>query len=151
MAECAILMRMRKTARWYVLVALCGFVLDLPWEYVVLPLYTGYERLGSGASLVAWASLGDALYIVLIALAVALVRRRFDWTHDARVRDYLLASAFGFFVALAVEYKAFYLHRWAYAAAMPVVPVLHVGLAPVAQMVLLAPLSLFLSRLVMAE
>jgi len=44
--------------------------------------------------------------------------------------------------------KALALGRWEYAAAMPIVPLLRVGLSPVLQMAVLLPLAVYFGKVV---
>jgi hypothetical protein len=49
--------------------------------------------------------------------------------------------AAGFFLAVLVEWVAVHiLNRWEYTPSMPTLPVLHIGLVPIAQMLILPPL-----------
>lgn len=130
----------------YVVLAVLAFCLHLPWEYLHQPLYSEYEALGSGWKLALWATSGDVAYTLLIALIIAAGKRKLDWMNHARGGDYVAAAFLGFLIALFVEYKAFYLHRWAYSDLMPLIPILHAGVSPVLQMVLLAPLAILLTR-----
>lgn len=133
-----------KTYPRLVFIGIISFVLNFAWEYLHLPLYTGYERLGHGLSLVAWATAGDVMYTFLIVLFVALCKRDILWFQKAKTPEYILLGALGFATAMFVEYKALALHRWAYTAAMPTI--FHAGLSPLLQLALLIPLSVYLAR-----
>ncbi len=130
----------------YLVLALIAAILHGTWEYLHLPLYRGYEALGTGWQIVAYATAGDIGYTLLIALVIAARKRDLSWIIGADRRDHATAAMLGFLVALFVEYKALYLHRWAYGAAMPIVPVLQVGLSPLAQMTILTPLAIWGAR-----
>lgn len=133
-----------KTLRLYSALALFAFVFNFLWEYSALPFYKDYSALGQGLSLVLWASAGDVVYVLFIISVVAYRAKKSAWMLEGKREDYALAGALGFLVALFVEYKALYLHRWAYATAMPIIPILGVGLTPIIQMTLIAPLSAWL-------
>lgn len=130
----------------YIVLGVVAGIFHGTWEYLHLPLYTGYESLGSGWHLVVYATAGDIAYTLLIACVLAAQKRRIDWIRAAERRDYATAATLGFFVALFVEYKALYLHRWSYAASMPMVPLLGVGLSPLLQMTILTPLAIWIAR-----
>ena len=130
----------------FLLVLVCvSLILHLAWERAHLGLYTGYEGINGPLPIVLWASAGDVLYTLLAFLLVSFFKRRLHWVADAGRRDYAGLMALGFLIALLVEYKAMFLERWAYAAAMPIIPFFGVGLSPVAQMTLLLPLSVLLA------
>lgn len=94
-----------------------------------------------------WFSAKDALMAMGLYLAVALFSRNLVWGRHLYRRRLLLLLLLGFVWAAAVEYHAVYVaERWAYAANMPLLPFLKVGLAPVLQMMILPALSTLLSR-----
>jgi len=134
-------MQSMKSITTFAVLAGVAFVLHFVWEMVHIPLYTGYEALGSGMSLTLLATLGDILYTLAAVLLVALFKQRLLWAHQPKPSDYVGLGVLGFCIALFVEYKALALHRWAYTAAMPLFA--GVGLSPLLQMTLLLPLSVF--------
>jgi hypothetical protein len=111
------------------------------WEVAQAPLYTGMDDF----SRMLWhcfaPSLGDGLLVLLIFfLGWAALQRR-DWFVRPGARGYALMLIAGLAIAVSVELVAVYaLGRWEYAARMPVLPGLGVGLAPVAQMLVLPPI-----------
>ena len=121
---------------WFGTVALIAFVLNGVWEWgqLSLNLYTGYEGLFGPYPVWIVAALGDALYTLVVVGALALLKKE---------RSYALLSFGGLLVAIAVEYKAILLHRWAYTAAMPTI--FGLGLSPLLQMALLVPASVYLA------
>ena len=125
-------------------------LLHLIWEYAHLPLYRAYGAIGSTAPLVITVAVfGDVLYTLSI-IAGIMVIRWIKTPHDMisawTPKEYCLSALCGFLVALFVEYKALYLHRWAYGDMMPMIPILNVGLTPILQMMILTPLILFASQ-----
>lgn len=124
---------------------LISFMLHFAWESAHIPLYTDYEGLSGDMPTVLWASIGDVLYGLAALGLYALLKRRADWLVHARAADYFALALIGFLLALGIEYKALVLGRWAYTSAMPIIPLLRVGLSPIAQMALLLPLSVYLA------
>jgi hypothetical protein len=105
------------------------------------PLYEGM----SDFSLALWhcfvASLGDGLLVLLIFGAGRAALRRSDWFVNPGRRGYLVMLASGLAISIVVEWAAIHvMGRWAYAPRMPLIPILDIGLAPVAQMLALPPL-----------
>lgn len=128
----------------YGALAVIASLLHFVWEYLHLPLYTGYETLGQGTCLIIWASAGDVLYTVFVVLFVAACKRNLLWFKTAKTPEYILLGVLGLVTAVFVEYKAHTLHRWAYAALMPTL--WGFGLSPLVQMTLLLPLSVYLTN-----
>lgn len=113
------------------------------WEVAQSPLYEGMERWG----LVLWhcllASLGDGLLVLLIYAAGRAAFGRRDWFVRPGAGGYALMLPAGFAVAAAVEAAALALGYWEYKGSMPRLPGPGLGLAPLAQMLVLPPLIFF--------
>lgn len=84
-----------------------------------------------------WASLGDGVLTLLPYCAVALARRDACWIGRWRWTDLAWVAGLGLALSLAIEWRALATGRWSYTAAMPIVPILQVGLLPVLQLILL--------------
>ena len=89
------------------------------------------------------AAVGDALLTLLVFAAVEIVKRRRNWAGDGGLKAYGPAALAGAALAVAVEWAALGFGYWSYARAMPRVPVLGVGLLPLAQLTLLVPFSMW--------
>ena len=123
--------------RLFVIAVLVNYV----WEIVQAPLYVGMESF----KLVWWhcgmAALGDGLLMLLIYAVGWAVLRRWDWFAHPGARGYAVMLLTGLAIGVGIEWLAvFVAQRWAYTAQMPLVPLLNVGLAPIAQMLVLPPL-----------
>ncbi len=116
------------------------------WEHAHIVLYTGYDAMKGFVPVWILATLGDILYTLIIVGIISLIKRNLDWFRDANRYDLFAAALLGFVLALMVEYKGLYLGRWSYLPAMPIVPLLNVGLSPLLQMTILTPLSLFVTK-----
>jgi predicted membrane protein len=116
------------------------------WEYMHIPMYTGYESLASYPTIVVFAIAGDVLYTVISVALVGLFKKRHDWFVEAHPFDFLGLAVVGGFIALEVEYRALFLNRWEYLASMPILPIFAVGLSPVLQMLILLPLTVLITR-----
>lgn len=123
--------------RLFVVAVLINYI----WEIAQSPLYVGMEDF----NLVWWhcglAALGDGLLVLLIHSAGWAVLHRWDWFMHPRAIGYAMMLLAGLAIGVSIEWLAvFVTNRWAYTAQMPLVPLLDVGLAPVAQMLVLPPL-----------
>jgi len=134
-------------ATWRViLLGYAPFVLaaHLAWEIAQLPLYTIWAQATPGelAFAVLHCTVGD-LMIALNALLFALIA-----TRSGELAEWNLplvgavAVAIGLGYTIASERLNVGLARWAYSDAMPMVPVLDVGLAPFVQWIAV-PLAAF--------
>jgi len=116
-------------------------VVNYPWERAQSRLYV----LPDGAEVDWWmcaaASIADGLVVLLIFQIGRLVIGRRDWYLRPGASGYTVLLLSGAIVSVAVEWIAIYgTQWWAYGPRMPLVPLLNIGLAPLAQMLVLPPL-----------
>lgn len=117
------------------------------WEIMQAPLFGGMDDL----RVVLWhcfpSAVGDAVLVLLILALGALALRRRDWYRKPGVAGYALMLGAGLVIGVTVEWIGHHaLQRWSYAPVMPVLPVVNVGLVPIAQMLLLPPLIFWIAR-----
>ena len=136
----------RPATRRYVVTSALG---NLAWELAELPLYTLWQT-GSAremASAAIHCSAGD-LAIAGTALAGSLLLfGRADWprSHFWRVAGATLSVGLG--ATILIERLSTAQGFWTYSERMPTLPLLGIGLAPVAQWVLIPLLALGSARL----
>jgi hypothetical protein len=130
--------------RYLIILAAGSFVLNWLWEMAQM---FAYEEMAGRA----WpqtvftctvATFGDVLTTLAVYGCIALIRRNVHWRLDASWRDYALAGALGAAIAVAIEKVAITSNQWSYTDAMPVVPMIQVGLLPLLQLTLLIPLTI---------
>lgn len=126
-------------------VALVSFALNYVWEMAQMAAYTdgaGQPFQLGAAVIVAHCltpTLGDMLVITLTFLLGWLVQGRPTWITHLRWCDRLVVSMPLVLLAMVVEVVAVErLHAWGYSAAMPLVPLVRVGLLPTVQLALTA-------------
>lgn len=120
-------------------------VVNYPWERAQSRLYV----LPGGADVHWWmcaaASVADGLVVLLIFQISQLVIGRRDWYLRPGARGYAVLLLLGAVVSTVVEWSTIYVTQWwAYSPRMPLVPGLNIGLAPLAQMLVLPPLIVML-------
>lgn len=135
---------MRQKWRTIVTIFVVSVVVNYPWEVVQTPLYKGMDDF----SRMLWhcfpASLGDGLLVLLIFGVGWLLTGQQEWFINPGGRGYTIMLASGLVIAVAVEWVAVQIAgQWDYSDRMPIIPLLGIGLAPVAQMLLLPPLIFY--------
>ena len=123
-------------------VYIVAVLLNYLWELAQAPLYVGLERYNAA---IFWhcfvASLGDGLMVMIIFAAGWICFQCWDWFQRPGVAGYLVMLTAGLVLAMVVEWVGVQsLGRWQYTENMPTLPWLHIGLIPIAQMLLLPPL-----------
>jgi hypothetical protein len=130
-------------------VGIFAFLLNLPWELAQVPLFAGMPTAQHGTAVLACgrATLGDVVVALVAFWAVALAAGARAWVlapTRGRVGGFVVVGAL---ITVVLERLATGpLGRWAYADAMPVVPVLGVGLSPLVQWIALPPLIVWFVR-----
>ncbi len=130
----------KSDGRTLLILFLVAVAVNYPWELAQARLFTGmYDtRLQWFHCFVA--SLGDGVLVLLIFAIGALVSRKQAWFERPGAKGYVLMLMSGAFIGILVEWIAVHVaQHWAYAASMPLVPGLAIGVVPVMQMLVLPP------------
>ncbi|MEO6075341.1 MAG: hypothetical protein ABIP56_00910 [Dokdonella sp.] len=124
-----------------------AFLINFVWEVLQTPLFS-YP---SNASLVQInlaclrASVGDAAMILVAFWIVAILQKGRGWIFHLSWMSLALFLLPGIVMTIVFEALATGpLQRWTYAAAMPVLPGLGTGIAPLAQWLILPPIVAFI-------
>ena len=122
---------------------------NLVWEFGQMPLYTLWQN-GTRREIVlaalhcAAGDLGIAAGALALGLALAAAP---GWPEVRFIPALLVATAFGAGYTVYSEHLNVVVRRaWAYAPAMPVLPGLGTGLAPLLQWLFVPPLALLWAR-----
>lgn len=130
-------------------VALFAFLLNLPWELWQIPLFKGMPSSAHWGGVIQCtrAAAGDAVIALCAFWLVAVMARTRSWIRRRSSTTLGAFVAIGVVVTIALEYWATQIGgRWEYAEAMPRLPLLGTGLAPLLQWLLIPPLVAWLVR-----
>lgn len=126
-----------------------GFIINLFWEIVQMPLFTSYQEatfLGINTACIQ-ASLGDAVMIVVSFWILAILFKSREWIYQLNTFRIGLFLIPGLVFTIIAEHLAIGpLGRWEYGNLMPVLPFLGTGVVPIAQWVLIPVLVLWAVR-----
>jgi hypothetical protein len=128
---------------WRIIVI--SFFLNIIWENAQATLYEGYTHFLQHFMTCLRATLGDVLLVLLIYLITATIKRDMRWPHDMTKGSAMLALLVGALVGAGMEAWSIDSGRWSYTTAMPIVPILDIGLLPLLQMMLLPLLSFYMA------
>lgn len=127
-----------------------SFVLHLFWENLQAPLYEGFMSFQQHFWICFKATWGDLLFMLTIYATLAIIHRDTFWVADrsryAYPATWIIALLMGVLLAVSFELWAVEVdHRWQYTEAMPLIPILQIGLTPVLQMLIIPLITLFLT------
>jgi len=116
-------------------------VANYPWEQAQSRLYIGVDGNDIAWWMCAAASIADGLLLLLLVRIGCAVTGRPDWYLQPGRSGYAGLLLSGAIVSVVVERMMISTAQWwTYSASMPLVPGLGVGVAPLAQMLVLPPL-----------
>ena len=120
-----------------------AFLLNYPWELLQVPLYKGMPEAAhwDAIKVCTAATVGDGVIMLLAYWGAALLVRDRWWIAQPRWAPVLALIAIGVGITVLLERLAIISDNpnwgWRYADAMPIIPVLDIGLTPFLQWVIL--------------
>ena len=129
-----------------------GALLNLPWELVQVPFYAEMAdaRHWDAIRICTRAALGDGLILLVAYWAAAVAARDRWWFRHWKWLELGTLLATGIVITVVLEHLATDSTHptwgWRYSERMPVLPVVGIGLAPLAQWLLLPLLALWFVR-----
>ena len=132
-------------------IAIFALLLSLPWEFGQMWLYAGASEMShlKGIQICMAATLGDAvIMLVAFAIVAAFVRSQ-DWVRAPKRSQVAGFVLIGLAITIAIEIVATRsdgAFSWRYTPAMPVTPLLEIGLAPLLMWLVVPLLVLWFVR-----
>lgn len=130
-------------------VGIFALLLNFVWEIAQVPLFEGMALAGHWRAIqvCARATLGDVGIALIAFWAVAVVCGSRGWILRPTTSQVIGFVVVGVVITIVMEWLATHvLCRWAYAASMPVIPALDVGVSPLLQWVALPPVVVWFVR-----
>ena len=130
--------------RYYIwTIALTAFFLNLVWELLHGPLYEGYQYDWPHIRMCLVASVTDMLTLLIMLFGFGLFYKNIYWAQNLSFDKILLIVITGGTGTTLLERWHIATGHWEYAAAMPMVPFVEVGLTPLLQFTIL-PIIIFI-------
>ena len=119
-----------------------ALLLNLPWEIMQAPLFAGMADapFTDAVQGCARGTAGDAVIMLLAYWTVSAIAGSRHWILDPSNQQLSLLVIIGVVATTAIEsfaIRGYWVHDWTYAPAMPVVPVIGVGITPLIQWTIL--------------
>jgi hypothetical protein len=117
-----------------------AFSLNLTWELLQIPLYNATYSIKQ-MSFCALASVADVIMELLLYFGFAFIFRNIFWVKNLKWRQVVAVVLVGGIGAILSEIRHLSLGTWKYSEAMPIIPIVNVGLSPVLQFMILPLLT----------
>ena len=129
---------------------LIAFALHYAWEHVQCPLFFVHPDSSGMALAMVRAALGDVAMTWIAQAVIAAGSRRWLWSLGRwTAREWGVLLLVGLAMSASFEYFALATGRWSYTAIAPLVPGTGISAVPVAQLLILFPLSFSLTRVLL--
>jgi hypothetical protein len=130
-----------ETFRYSLALTALTFVVHYAWETLHCPLFVHRPEPIPMWLVMIRASVGDVALTWIAQLALATGTGRWIWPRGAGLRAWVLLLVLAAAIAIAVEVYALETGRWSYTVTNPRLPGLGVSVLPLAQLMVLFPLS----------
>lgn len=125
-----------------------GYILHFTWEYLQCTAFFlhGSERPTIASMFIA--TTGDILIVFIVYIIVSLINHCLNWfSEDWNFKVFILIALPSIIIAILIEVIALTTGRWSYTNRNPIIPVLNVSLLPILQMLLINPITFYLSKI----
>lgn len=143
---CVVLLRKtthKKLFKRYILtVFLFAFLFNTAWEILQIPLYKEVVYSLNHILFCVLASVADAIMVLLFYFGFSLIYKNPLWIRKINPTKILFLIIAGGIGAVLAERRHLSIGTWSYAASMPIIPVVNVGLSPILQFMIL-PLFIY--------
>ena len=130
-------------------ISIYGVLLNFVWEIWQAPLFEGMDDLTHFEVTLhcTFAALGDVVILLVAFWSIALSAKSRRWIFHPKPMQVAGFLAVGIIITVVFEALAIYvLNRWQYAAAMPVLPVMGIGVVPIFQWLIIPPIIVLMLR-----
>ncbi len=137
--------------RFVITTILFAFFFNVPWEILQIPLFKGGVYEWHHILFCLLASFADVIMVLLIYFGFALIYKNALWVKNLNTNRVILLVLMGGTGAILAEVWQLSIGTWSYAGAMPLIPIVNVGLSPVLQFTILPILIYRLSFKMLAK
>ena len=127
------------------IILILAILLNFAWEMAQMPLYKNMEPGLQSTIFCGVASIADGILVMLLYNSFALVYKETFWLQKQKGKRIFALIIAGGIGAVVAEIRHVSSGSWSYTDAMPLVPVVNVGLSPVLQFMLLPAIIFYLS------
>jgi hypothetical protein len=123
-------------------ISILAFITNFIWEVIQIPLYSGTDDKIGHIAFCALAAIADTIMVLLLYFLLSAIYRNPFWGQHLTTNKALTVILIGGIGAIGAELFHVSAGNWIYAASMPIIPIVDVGLSPVLQFMIL-PLLIY--------
>ena len=135
-------MMQKRAEKFYLILAVTAFGMNWIWEMAQMFAFE-IKPEESRSQVFLFCTLASVIDLTVTIVIYHLVSR---FNLSNQVLFYLSAALFGALCATFFEWFAFRFELWKYKGAMPIMPIIGVGLLPFVQLTLLVPLAIWIAQ-----
>ena len=141
---------MRKLLKNLIVIAIVSLILQTAWEYWQCGRYYTMADMTNHTRLMTSATFGDVIMTIVLYGLLVLVNHDVDWIMKKwNLKEYVIMILYSLFLSFYFEISALHSNRWGYNELMPLFPTTNIALVPVIQLVVLFPVSFYISSLIL--
>ena len=143
---------MKKAFRNSIAVAMVAAPMQFAWEYWQCgALYNANAGI-QHSYLMLSTTFGDVNMSLFLYFLLSFVNMDLDWMiKNWEPKEYVIMALYALFLSFYFESHALHTGRWTYSEAMPLFLNTNIGLIPVIQLLILFPITFFISRTILKK
>ncbi|MBK24579.1 MAG: hypothetical protein CME70_11345 [Halobacteriovorax sp.] len=139
---------MKKIFRLISIISIISFILHLIWEYAQCAPFFNHLNLKPTRQSMLIATLGDVNLTYIAFFVISTVKRDWLWVMEPWDKKVFLSMfTIALVLSIGIEFRALSTERWSYSSSNPLL-FDYISIIPILQLLILFPLSFYLSRLV---
>jgi len=143
---------LKKFIRNILVIGLVALIFQYAWESWVCDIFYTMSPTTNYIRLLASATFGDVNMTLGLYILLSIVNKNLNWFLERwGIKEYTIFVLYSLFLSFYFEISALHLGRWGYSTRMPLFPNTNIGLVPVLQLIILFPLTFFVSKLIIKK
>ncbi|MEK6265883.1 MAG: hypothetical protein N2B06_14110 [Clostridium sp.] len=138
---------MNKILRNIFVIAIVSTIFQAVWEYSQCSIFFTMDDLSNNTRLMFSATFGDVIMTLALYSLLSFVNGELEWFVKKWDRtEWVIMILYALFLSFYFEISALHNGRWGYSENMPLFPNTNIALIPVVQLLILFPLSFWVSK-----
>lgn len=138
---------MKKFLRNIFVIAIVSTIFQSVWEYSQCSIFFTVDDMTNNTRLMISAIFGDVIMTLALYSLLSIVNGQLEWFVKKWDRkEWVIMILYALFLSFYFEISALHNGRWGYSEIIPLFPNTNIALIPVVQLLILFPLSFWVSK-----